>query len=103
MSEFLDLASLHQYLEGHAIDHLFGADIVKLFDKLKQSLPSDISADQIMRCDWEALVFKIHFQDGDPNHADLGILLEPQAYSYLERRLTETRNPILKSRYSHTL
>lgn len=103
MSEFSDLTALYQYLEAHAVDHIFGDDIAKLFDNVSKALAAEFSEDQVRRCDWETKIFRVHFQDGEPNHADFGQVFDAQAHRYLESRLGETQNPILKARYSHVL
>ncbi len=102
MGEFKELKSLYEYLEDHALGHPSGADIAKSFEDFKKAA-AGLPDEKVLACDWEAAVFRIHFVEGDPKRCDLEKHFGEACHDYLERRLKETRNPLLKAYYSHTL
>ncbi|HTY23873.1 MAG TPA: DUF4209 domain-containing protein [Desulfomonilaceae bacterium] len=102
MSELKELTSLYNYLEDHALEHPSGSDIAKLFDDLRKKV-AGLPDDEVLACDWEAAVFRVHFEEGDAKLHNFEKHFDKTFHRYLKRRLNETRNPLLKAYYSHSL
>jgi hypothetical protein len=116
MGRFTEIISLYHYLEEKAVDYTHYHQIGNLFRDLIVELHKENKDDTAEKAQWEVDCFNFRLEEGTLTHwfsvtnEDGEVVKYPdidrfdeKTYEYLNQRLNDTANPLLKAYYSHIL
>jgi hypothetical protein len=114
--EFSEIDELYKHLETDAGNYKYAHQIANLFQKLRDSKNEAGQAEAAEKAQWEIDCFSFRTQSGELKCMFSGTdengqpweypsisKLSEKELEYIEDRLKNTSNPILKSRYAHIL
>jgi ribosomal 50S subunit-associated protein YjgA (DUF615 family) len=116
MGNLDDFESIYEHLEENAINYEYPDQIAELFKRLRDLKHQENKMDEVEKAQWEIDFFNFVINDNilspiftPPN--EKGEVIEypnlsrfdERTYAYLIERLSATRSPLTKARYSHLL
>ena len=114
--ETSDFKSLYAHLEERAIDYKYLHQIASLFQRIRDDMHRQQNSEEERKAQWEMDVFNFSIEENVVQPLFTGTNAEGKeikypsydnfsdaTYDYIDWRLDETKNPLLKARYAHIL